>query len=456
MRSMLLRFLRHYFASFCILCFTVFIISCTPKTNKTLISDDNQKKFNSSDFKLKTISKKQAVINFIDSLTIEEQIGQLFLVCVEGTSVNAQTGKNDVDGENCGTVPAGGYIIFRHNCTDSAAQVISLIGNIRTYYDNQKQIQPYFAIDHEGGPVNRLSYLASPLPSQHSVAKFLNEDLASKMYTYAAMQLHALGFQLNFAPVVEVQREDNEEFLGLRTYGSLANTIKYSKIAINAYNTQKVGCVLKHFPGNTATDPHRGLPVLNATLDELNSIYVEPFRKLVQEESTNSGQNIPTGILMSHAVVSAIDINHPSCLSSKVSTYLRKSTGFAGLIFSDDLLMGALADSGYTPSDAVERSLDAGVQVLMVLQPDYHEFVEEIKQKMDSDSTFEKKIKSALFAIICAKIDMGLFTNTLDDYNNYILNPTSVKQLYNLQKQLTAFNEAKTKGDWLYGEYFGK
>jgi len=453
MRFMLFRFFRRILT---LLCIAVFIISCTPKTNKLEASRAEQKSVSTSDSsKAKNISKKQAVLNFVDSLTLEQQIGQLFLVCVEGTSVNPQTGKNNIKGETCGTVPAGGYIIFRHNCTDSAEQVISLIGNIRTFYDTQKQIQPYFAIDHEGGPVNRLSYLASSLPSEHSIAKFLNEDLASKMYTYAAMQLHALGFQLNFAPVVEVQRKDNEEFLGLRTYGSLENTIKYSKIAIDAYNAQKVGCVLKHFPGNTATDPHRGLPVLKATQEQLDSIYVEPFRQLVQDGVTSS-MVTPSGILMSHAVVAAIDTNHPACLSAEITAYLRKSTGFTGLIFSDDLLMGALADSGYTPGDAVERSLDAGVQVLMVLQPDYHEFVGRIEQRITTDTAFKIKIKKAISAIIESKIKMGLLYYQQDKIGNWTIKSTSVDNLYNLQMQKDAFESAKEKGSWLYGEYFGK
>lgn len=436
--------------------FVVLILSCTPKTGKS--EPDKEVAIGGVSLaSSKIISKDEAVDSFIDNLTTEEQIGQLFLVCTDGTAIDPVTGNDNVGGETCGEVPAGGYIIFRYNCTDDPKQVISLLGNIRTYYDSQNQIQPYFAIDHEGGPVNRLSYLASSLPSQHSVATFLNEDLASKMYTYAAMQLHALGFQLNFAPVVEVQRDDNEEFLGLRTYGKLENTVKYSKIAIDAYAAEEVGCVLKHFPGNTATDPHRGLPVLTATQEQLDSIYTEPFKQLVQNGLTKSGKKVtPTGILMSHAVVSAIDTVHPSCLSEKVTAYLRNSTGFNGLIFSDDLLMGALADCGYSPSEAVERALNAGVQVLMVLQPDYHEFVTELEYKMSTDSNFANKIKNALKAIIHAKIDMGLLLFKQDKQESWSIASSSIDTLYDLESQNYAFITAKEKGDWLYGEYFGK
>jgi beta-N-acetylhexosaminidase len=445
---MLLRLIRHFIEYLCIFIFVVFVFSCTPQKDKYLPDNSVESLDTKAKSTFASISQNQAVINFIDSLTMEQQIGQLFLVCIEGTSVNPETGENDIGGENCGTVPAGGYIIFRHNCTDSAAQVISLIGNVRTYYNNQNQIQPYFSIDHEGGTVNRLSYLASPLPSQHSVAKFLNEDLASKMYTYAAMQLHALGFQLNFAPVVEVQRSDNVEFLGRRTYGSLEKTVEYSKIAINSYKAQGVGCVIKHFPGNTATDPHRGLPVLTVTCEQLDLNYAEPFKQLSDETLS--------GILMSHAVVLALDAEHPSCLSAKVTEYLREYTGYKGLIFSDDLLMEALGDCGYTPSEAVKRALNAGVQVLMVLQPNYHQFVAEIEQNIDTDNQFKIKIRNAVSAIIRAKIDMGLLVYKQDKIGNWSIESASIDTLYNLQAQITAFETAKEKGSWLYGEYFGK
>ena len=214
---MLARFSQRYLAFLCISCGVLLFSSCVPKKETAVQTSQ-------------VISKSEAVTKFVNGLTFEQQIGQLFLVCTDGTAIDPVTGKDNVGGETCGTVPPGGYIIFRYNCTDDPVQVISLLGNIRTYYETQNQIQPYFSIDHEGGPVNRLSYLASPLPSQQSVAKFLTADLATEMYTYAAMQLHALGFQLNFAPVVEAQRDDNKKFLGLRSYGNLEQTVKYSEV----------------------------------------------------------------------------------------------------------------------------------------------------------------------------------------------------------------------------------
>ncbi|HZK19905.1 MAG TPA: glycoside hydrolase family 3 N-terminal domain-containing protein [Treponemataceae bacterium] len=393
-----------------------------------------------------TITQEKAISIFIDNLSLEQQISQLFLVCIEGTAVDPCTGENNSGGENCGHVPAGGYIIFRHNCTDSAEQVISMLGNIRTYYDSQNQIQPYFAIDHEGGPVNRLSYLASPLPSQNTIATYLNVNLAKEIYTYAAMQLSALGIQVNFAPVVEAVTDTNIDFLGLRTYGNSEKTIEYSKIAINAYKNQGVFCVTKHFPGNTATDPHKGLPVLSISLNELNTAYIEPFNIVFE--------NDVFGVLMSHTLVPELDTKHPVCLSQRAVSYLRAYTGFSGLVFSDDLLMGALKESGYEPKDALLRSISAGVQVLMVLQPSYKTFFSDIKDTMKLDPIFTAKVKAAVKANIQAKIKMGLLTYEQGENGNYVVVTTALEKIYDFERQKKAFEDSKAKGDWLYGQYF--
>ena len=296
---------------------------------------------------------------------------------------------------------AGGYIFFSYNIADSREQMQKYISSIRDYCDSNANIQPYLCVDQEGGWVSRLKKLNPKLPSNEQVAKELDISAAYQLYTAQAASMKDLGFDMNLAPVVEVCTDDNKDFLDGRSFGDLEQVINYGRACINAYENNGIATVLKHFPGNTNTDPHTGLPEITLSEEELLKS-IESFRDLVAYE--------PAAVLMSHARTSAIDSGVPACLSKVwVTDILRKQYGYQGLIFSDDIFMGALADNGYPPEVAAIHAVEAGVDCIMISEKRFAKAGKVLYNRAKEDAAFEAKINQAVKRILKYKIEAGLF-----------------------------------------------
>lgn len=427
--------------------------------------------------------------DFIASMTLEEKICQLFIVGVDGTEASTSAVMYDI--------PPGGYILFTRNFTGSAEQIIKLTGDVQTFYAElrsnpaessfpctygdcpaaARRIPPFFAIDHEGGEVNRLRGIASPLPSAQSVARFLTPEEAEKLYAYAAEQIAALGIHVNFAPLAETLGSHNAEFLGRRSFGSFEQTKTYAAAFIRSFTKNNVFCVVKHFPGNTNDDPHTVQPILSGSASEIENLYFSPFASVLSFLRLSCyGQfsglfPFPTaGVLMSHARVQAFDEKNPACFSPVlIRDILQNKLGFDGLIFSDDLYMGALASSDFSPAEAAEKALRAGVHIFMLSRSVYRDFIPDLAAKAASDPDLSLLIDNAVTKIVRAKIFMGLiqlkptvYTEGFPlDSNGRSLESISFEavpldNLYNPQKQIQRFNEAKQKGEALYNEYWAK
>ncbi|WP_428768599.1 glycoside hydrolase family 3 N-terminal domain-containing protein [Treponema sp. HNW] len=334
------------------------------------------------------------------------------------------------------------------------------------------RIPPFFAIDHEGGEVNRLRGIASPLPSAQSVARFLKPEEAEKLYSYAAEQIAALGIHVNFAPLAETSGPHNSEFVGLRSFGSLEQTETYAAAFMRAFSQSGVFCVLKHFPGNTNDDPHAVLPVLSGSASEIENLYFSPFAFLLSSLSPplfagtfpvfKSLHNFPpSGVLMSHACVPAFDEKNPACFSPVlIREILQNKLDFSGLIFSDDLYMGALASSEFSPADSAEKALRAGIHIFMLSRSVYRDFIPSLAEKAACNPDLQVLIDSALTKILKAKLLMGLLKLTEHDAADTefypTLRPASANELYNPQNQIRRFNDAKQKGEALYYAHWAK
>ena len=388
---------------FCILGLSFFLLtSCTDKQTKKEIkthasASDIQTYIN----QIKTESE-EALNRYVSSMPLEQKIAQLFIENLEGCksfrsyeTVGAMTGTEDDR-----PLIAGGYIFFSYNIADSREQMQDYIASIREYCDTYENIQPYLCVDQEGGWVSRLKKLNPKLPSNEDVAQDFNISSTYQLYTEQAAAMKELGFDMNLAPVVEVCTDDNKDFLDGRSFGDLDKVTTYGRACINAYENNGIATVLKHFPGNTNTDPHTGLPEI--TLSEQDLLQsIESFRELVQYN--------PAAVLMSHARTTAIDKGVPACLSKVwVSDILRNQYGYEGLIFSDDIFMGALADNGYPPEAAAIRAVEAGVDCIMISEKRFAKAGKVLYNRAKEDAAFEAKINQAVKRIIKYKLETGL------------------------------------------------
>ena len=388
---------------FLLILLSFFLISCTDKqTKKEIKTHEAAAQMQTYINQIKT-EKDEALARYVASLPLEQKIAQMFIENLEGCTnfrsyetVGAMTGTEDST-----PLVAGGYIFFSFNIAPDRTQMQSFTNSIRTYCDEYGIIQPYLCVDQEGGWVSRLKKLNPKLPSNEKVAQDFDIPQSYQLYCEQATGMKELGFDMNLAPVVEVCTDDNKEFLDGRSFGNLSQVINYGRTCINAYENNGIATVLKHFPGNTNTDPHTGLPEIKLSEAELLQS-VESFRELVQYE--------PVAVLMSHARTTAIDNGVPACLSKVwVTDILRNQYGYDGLIFSDDIFMGALADNGYPPEVAAIRAVDAGIDCIMISEKRFAKAGKVLYQRALQDNAFARKIDEAVTRILKYKIEAGLF-----------------------------------------------
>ncbi len=389
-----------------IIIITILITSCTKKQNQKELKTRESAVQIQKYIEEINHNRETALVRYVESMPLEQKIAQMFIENLEGNvkfrsyeTVGAMTGKKDDT-----PLVAGGYLFFSYNIADSRELMKSYIDSVREYCYRYGIIQPYLCVDQEGGWVNRLKRLNPPLASNEAVAGQFDVGQAYKVYCEQAAAMKELGFDMNLAPVVEICTEDNKEFLDGRSFGNVQQVIDYGTACINAYENNSIATVIKHFPGNTNTDPHTGLPEIQLSLEELEKSIVS-FKELVKLE--------PKAVLMSHARTQAVDKGVPACLSSVwVTAILRNEFGYKGLIFSDDIFMGALADNGYPPEVAACSAVEAGVDCIMISEKRFAKAGAVLYKKARSNSDFAKKIDNAVIRILKYKIKAGLFDET--------------------------------------------
>lgn len=383
----------------------LFFISCTDKqTKKEIINHQTQSNFNSYIIENQKIHQSK-LTDYIKNMPLENKIAQLFIENLEGNTkfrtyenMKAITDKDD-DEER--PLVAGGYLFFSYNIADSVQAQKDFNNSINDFCRQNKIIPPYLAVDQEGGWVSRLKKLNTKLPSNQDVAKNNSIAQSYEIYREQAQQMQSMGFHMNLAPVIEVCTPDNEDFLDGRSFGSFEQVLNYGRACVNAYENNQIATVVKHFPGNTNTDPHTGLPEIKLSEADLKES-VRSFEEILKYN--------PSAILMSHARTSAIDPGVPACLSKVwVTDILRNTYKYQGIIFSDDIFMGALADNGYPPEKAALMAIDAGVDCIMISEKRFGKAARVIYKKAQEDSEFAKKIDQALLRILEYKEKAGLF-----------------------------------------------
>lgn len=403
--------------------------------------------------------KKQiAIKKFVSGLSIEEKLSQVFMINLEkddkffpvewyDRSVKSSDGSESK--QKVTLIPAG-YIFFSYNVSKNPETIISFTDSILDKAYSEDSIAPFISIDVEGGFVNRLRGVAGPLPENERVAQCMTSEEAFDLYSLYAKQLRNLGFNLNLAPVAEIGTDKNQDFLSGRSYGNQNQVEEYSAKAIKAYQTNNVGTVLKHFPGNTNIDPHIGLPKIDMTEEEFIQI------KHVFQSAINYN---PDGVLMSHAIVPSFD-KDPACLSKFwITDVMRNELGYEGLIFSDDIFMGALIDNGYAPAVASKMAIDAGINCIMISEKKFGRWLELLKTICDEDPAFLSKIEDSVCKMISFKIRRGLIDCNYDkNCDGYVISNPEVTGILNnpeLQKnRFDSFESAKNATSKIYNRYF--
>lgn len=291
--------------------------------------------------------------------TLRQALGQLFVIGFRGDEHEPPT---DVAAA-LGSGAIGGVILFRRNVRD-VDQVVALNEAIHAAA-RDAVAAPFVSLDQEGGRVVRLREPLTPIPPMRAIGETGDYELAADVAEVLATEVATVGFNLNFSPVLDVDTNPANPVIGDRAFSrDPAVVARMGGAFLLGHLAAGVVPCGKHFPGHgdTDTDSHHELPILNHEPERFEAVELIPFQRTIAAD-------IPM-IMTAHVLVPALDTVHPATLSHAVMhRLLREELGYDGVVITDDLEMKAVADR-YSVEQMVELGLRAGVDIFLIC----HEF----------------------------------------------------------------------------------
>ena len=288
----------------------------------------------------------------IKELSIEEKIGQMIIIGMDTNYITDRIRTMIVK------YKIGGIILYRKNF-NTYAEMLKLIGELKRL-NSKNKIPLFIAIDQEGGRVNRMPKEIENLPSANQIATTGGEELVKKSAEITGKILKKSGYNLNFAPVLDIKRFKDKHAIGDRCYGeNKENVAQYGITVMKELQNQGVVSVIKHFPGHGATkqDSHNFLPVIREKFKNIEKEDMYPF-----EQAIKSGAD---AILVGHLMIRGVTGIYPASLSKKfISKYLRMKYKYNGLVITDDLKMRAIKFV-YGADLAVKKAFEAGNDIIV-------------------------------------------------------------------------------------------
>lgn len=289
-------------------------------------------------------------------MLIEHKIGQLLFISLPTTHIDEAT-RNLLE-----QIQPGGVLLEKANI-QNAQQVLELTNQIRSIV----KVPPLIAVDQEGGRVDRLKEIFAPMPSADIFRSAGDAASSSQHGRIDAEALRLLGFNINFAPVLDIATDDTADnglqsrYLG----GAPGHVIALAGTYLEGLQSNGVIGVGKHFPGLGATtvDSHTALPQVNLTREELKERDLLPYLELFSKINSRL-----VAVMISHAHYTAYDGSSalPASLSKNVvNGLLRDEMNFRGLVITDDLGMGAITATR-SISEAAIMAIEAGVDMALV------------------------------------------------------------------------------------------
>ncbi|XID95296.1 beta-N-acetylhexosaminidase [Paenibacillaceae bacterium WGS1546] len=286
-------------------------------------------------------------------MTLEQKVGQLLIAGIQGTKIDSRM-KEIIARQH-----VGGIIWFKNNFSGLEGSV--LLANELKKANEGNPVPLFMSVDQEGGKVSRLPAEFAAMPDAAKVGKTGDPELAERMGALLAKQLAAIGFNVDFAPVLDVNSNPKNPVIGSRSFGSDADTVaKMGVAAMKGLQESGTIAVVKHFPGHgdTAEDSHVDLPVVTKSIDRLEALEWVPFRAAIEQGAD--------AVMIAHILFPEIDPDAPASLSEAIiSGQLRGTLGFEGVVMTDDLTMGAIADR-YGIDEAALLSVEAGSDIVLV------------------------------------------------------------------------------------------
>ena len=337
----------------------------------------------------------------LSSLSLKDKISQMIMVRVNGEFYNNEhwNKKRIID------------LVNNHNI----GGLISYTGSVHgTFYNikefqNISKIPMFIAADYERGVGQFID--GTLFPSNMALSATGNSELAYMQGKITAKEAKSIGINMIFAPVLDINNNLNNPIINFRAYGDNPDiVIKYSTPYIKGIQDHGLIACGKHFPGHgdTNTDSHTSLPIINKKIKDLFDFELKPFKN-----ACNIGIR---SIMIGHILFPQIDQNNPATFSSKITNdIIREKWQYNGLIITDALEMGALSNHTWHGESAI-KSIEGGADIIL-LPLDAIGAINSIYDAVKSGRITEDRIDASVERILTEKNSLGLFqTSNLNDW----------------------------------------
>ncbi len=335
---------------------------------------------------------RQWVEKTYKNLSQDEKLGQLFIVALytnKGEDFISQV-RNIVVNDKI-----GGLILMQ----DDAAREISLVNE----FQQKSRIPLMIGMDAEWGLFQRIA-TAHKFPWAMTLGAIQDKDLIHQMSAKIAEDCHRMGINWDFAPVVDVNTNPNNPIIGNRSFGSeVPNVISSALSYSNGLQDNNILAAIKHFPGHgdTSTDSHLDLPVVSHNIERLNTTELAPFKALMDKGIG--------GVMVAHLYVPSLESGKgiPASVSKNIITGLLKNQlGYKGLIITDALNMGAVANK-YKPGELDALAFAAGNDIMLFSQG-VSEGKKLIQKAIDKGEIPQSRVEESVKKILLTKYFLGL------------------------------------------------
>lgn len=332
------------------------------------------------------------------SLPLERKIGQLFFIGLPGAEFD-EAARSLIE-----VIAPGGVCLFARNIRE-AKQTRHLLDSVR----ENLSVTPFLSLDQEGGLVDRLRRVVEPMPAANTLKTLRQAETLARI---TAEILRILGFNMNFAPVVDVVGESRGKSgngLFSRAFGTTKEEVfDFANKYLNALQANGVLGSIKHFPGLGASevDSHEELPQVNLDFDKFDENDLFPYKEFFKTGDVHA-------VMVAHAAFPALDLQErdrhgkltPSSLSSNFTTkLLRENLGFQGLVLTDDLEMGAILKN-YGIGEACKMAIKAGQDQLLICNDAgaIRTGFQAVAQAVETGEISEARVDESLQRIAAAK-----------------------------------------------------
>lgn len=392
----------------------IFIMSSCKSNRKEIIDDNKNDKGPVEDI--------DEIEELINNMTIDEKIGQLMIIGFDGAVMDEHI-KNMIEKNH-----VGGFILFKENILN-IDQTVELINTLKKA-NNSNPIPLFLSIDEEGGKVYRLPNSFLKLPEAKRIGDINEKETSLEYGKILAMRIKSLGFNMDFAPVLDINSNSKNPVIGNRAFGSTVEVVVDNGIQVmKGIGSEGIISIIKHFPGHgdTVTDSHIDIPIVNKGLKELETLELIPFTEGIIEGAD--------GIMVGHILFPELDRDNPATLSEEIiKNILREKIGYDGVVISDDMTMGAIMKN-YNIEDASIQFLKAGGDIILICHGYENQLkvINSIKEEIKNGNISKEELDEKVYRIIKLKRKYNIEDSLVDEVNIEIINARTKKLLNKLK-----------------------